>query len=196
MSFRHLRERRLVSQERLAELSGLSLRTIQRLEAGHRVSYASLRSLAATLQMDVDLLERELYAMNTPTDDFVEIPRWVRRLNSGLWYEGPGPSRRQAHILEACAMGCGIIFLATSIFVSLHLVATVFRVAASFSLVCGYALSVKNRVVDTYKAWPSTEMSMWKLRPVRTLRGTIFDYAFVLLVLILFSAVAFWLARG
>jgi transcriptional regulator with XRE-family HTH domain len=62
MNLRSLRERKLFSQERLAEISGLSLRTIQRLEAGHRVSYASLRSLAATLEIDVDLLERELYA--------------------------------------------------------------------------------------------------------------------------------------
>jgi hypothetical protein len=37
MSFRDLGERRLLSQERLAELSGLSLRTIQHVEAGHRV---------------------------------------------------------------------------------------------------------------------------------------------------------------
>jgi transcriptional regulator with XRE-family HTH domain len=108
MNLRFLREKKLLSQERLSEMSGLSLRTIQRLEAGHRVSYASLRALAASLEMDVDLLERELYAMNRSTDDFVEIPRWARRLNSGLWYEGPGPSRRQAVLLEAFTMGCGI----------------------------------------------------------------------------------------
>ena len=78
MSFKSLRERKLLSQERLAELSGLSLRTIQRAEAGHRVSYASLRTLAATLEFDVDVLERELYAMKQSTDDFVEIPKWVR----------------------------------------------------------------------------------------------------------------------
>ena len=54
MSFGSIRERKLLSQEALAEQSGLSLRTIQRLEAGHRVSYASLRTLAAALQMDVE----------------------------------------------------------------------------------------------------------------------------------------------
>ncbi|MEL7373342.1 MAG: transcriptional regulator, partial [Pseudomonadota bacterium] len=30
----------------MAKQSGLSLRTIQRVEAGHRISYASLRALA------------------------------------------------------------------------------------------------------------------------------------------------------
>ena len=38
------------------------------------MSYASLRALAATFDMDFDLLERELYAMKQSTDDFVEIP--------------------------------------------------------------------------------------------------------------------------
>jgi transcriptional regulator with XRE-family HTH domain len=37
----------LLSQERVAEMSGLSLRTVQRLEAGHRVSYATLRTITA-----------------------------------------------------------------------------------------------------------------------------------------------------
>lgn len=193
MTFRPLRERKLLSQERLAESSGLSLRTIQRVEAGHRVSYASLRALAATLEMDVDLLERELYAMNKSTDEFVEIPRWVRLLNGGIWHEGPGPSRRQAHMLEAFAMGCGIAFLAASFVVPSDFAATLFRVAGFLSLVCGYGLSVISRIVDTYKAWPATESSAWQWRPVRTLRGTIFDYAFVLLVLISFFAVVFWL---
>lgn len=104
MSFRSWRERKLLSQERVAEMSGLSLRTVQRLEAGHRVSYASLRALAATFEIDVDSLERELYAMNKPTDDFVEIPRWVRLLNDGLWFGGPRLSR-VAGMLGVVMMG-------------------------------------------------------------------------------------------
>lgn len=88
MTFRSLRERRLLSQEKVAEMSGLSLRTIQRAEAGHRVSYASLRALAMIFEMDVDLLERELYAVNPSAEDFVEIPRWVRLFRDasrGAW---------------------------------------------------------------------------------------------------------------
>jgi len=44
MLIRKLREERGISQEQLAETTQLSLRTIQRVEAGHRVSYASLRA--------------------------------------------------------------------------------------------------------------------------------------------------------
>lgn len=78
MLIRKLREDRRISQEQLAEASHLSLRTIQRVEAGHRVSYASLRALAATFGINVDLLERELYAMNTTKDEYIEKPLWVR----------------------------------------------------------------------------------------------------------------------
>jgi hypothetical protein len=89
-------------------MSGLSLRTIQRLEAGHRVSYASLRALAATLEIDVDSLERELYAVNRSTEDFVEIPRWVRLLDGRRWFGGPGLSRRDVHLIEAFCVACAV----------------------------------------------------------------------------------------
>ncbi|WP_435785470.1 helix-turn-helix domain-containing protein [Cellvibrio sp.] len=74
MLIRKHREDRGISQEQLAEAAGLSLRTIQRVEAGHRVSYASLRALAATFEINVDLLEQELYAMNNTKDDYIERP--------------------------------------------------------------------------------------------------------------------------
>jgi hypothetical protein len=54
---------------------------------------------------------------------------------------------------------------------------------------------VSIRIIDTYKLWPSTEISPWKWRPVRTLRGTVFDYTFVLAVLIAFFGLVFWLTR-
>src|SRR5580692_6722380 len=114
MSFKSWRERKLLSQEKVAQMSGLSLRTVQRLEAGHRVSYASLRALAVTLEIEVDVLERELYAMKQSKEDFVEIPRWVRRLNDGRLAGLPFLSRRQAHKAEAFAMTLGVVALLAS----------------------------------------------------------------------------------
>jgi len=182
MTFRSMREHKHLSQERLAEMSGQSLRRIQRLEAGHRVSYASLRALAVTLEMDVDQLERELYAMNQPTEDFVEIPRWVRLWNDAAWCGGPRPSRRQAHILEALSIVGGIAFLVASKLVTLEFMVTLLRVAGAFALVCGYFVSVSVRIVDTYKLWPAREPSPWEWRPARTVRSTIYDYSLVLVV--------------
>ncbi len=113
MNLRVLRERKLLSQERLAEMSGLSLRTIQRIEAGHRVSYASLRALATALQTDADALERELYAVNNSTGEFVEIPRWVRLLDGRRWFGGRGLSRRDFLVVEVFCLICSCIAFAT-----------------------------------------------------------------------------------
>ena len=77
MLIRKLREDGSISQEQLAEKTQLSLRTIQRVEAGHRVSYASIRALAAAFELNVDLLERELYAMSNTKDEYIEKPLWV-----------------------------------------------------------------------------------------------------------------------
>jgi transcriptional regulator with XRE-family HTH domain len=189
MTFRELRERKQLSQERLADLSGLSLRTIQRAEAGHRVSYASLRALAGTLATDVDLLERELYAVKQAHDDFVEIPKWVRLWNNAFWYGPPRVSRRQAHILEAVCIGGGLVFFAASFLFSAEFMVTLLRVTAVFQLVIGYLLSIGIRIVDNYKLWPEEEISLkeWlHSRPPRTLRVTIIDYTWVLVSLVVF----------
>lgn len=192
MNFRSIRERKLLSQERLAEMSGLSLRTIQRADAGHRVSYASLRALAVAFEMDVDLLERELYAVNPSTDDFLEIPRWVRLFSNasrGAWMGAKPHSRRQAQLAEFFCIGGGVIFLTASFFVHQTPIATALRVAAAFMLVCGYLSSLGTRIFDTYRLWPSSEISWSEWRPVRTARTTIGFYAFALLVVALFFTV-------
>lgn len=153
MSFKTLREKHLLSQEKLSEISGLGLRTVQRLEAGHRVSFASLRALAVALKMDVDVLERELYAMKTPTDEFVEVPRWVRRLREGLATGSPALARRQACLYEALAIGLGAALLLTSLVTTTALATTSLRIAGGFALLVGYGVSIVTRVIDRYHGW-------------------------------------------
>ncbi|MGN6283313.1 DUF805 domain-containing protein [Frateuria sp.] len=53
---RELRTARQWSQEQVAELSGLNLRTIQRLESGAKVSTESLRALAAVFDVPAESL--------------------------------------------------------------------------------------------------------------------------------------------
>jgi len=151
MSFKTLREKHLLSQEKLSEISGLGLRTVQRLEAGHRVSYASLRTLAVALKMDVDVLERELYAMKTPADEFVEVPRWVRHLRAGQ--ASGARARRQAVVGEAFAIGLGLAFLLASLFTAPGQATVTLRVAGAFAVLVGYGVSVATRVVDRYRGW-------------------------------------------
>lgn len=194
MSFRSLREARHLSQERLAEMSGLSLRTVQRLEAGHRVSYASLRSLAATFDLDVDRLERELYAVNKPAGEFVEMPRWIRRLGNGLSMGAPPLNRRQAHAYEAVMMAMGMLFLIASFLFRSDLAIAAFRAAAVFSLVGGYGLSIASRVFDTYQGWPSSEAGEPTRQTAPSLGTRLIFYALALLLAVLFLTVVLWLA--
>lgn len=53
---KELRMSRQWSQEQLAKLSGLNLRTIQRLESGAKVSSESLRALAAVFEVSAESL--------------------------------------------------------------------------------------------------------------------------------------------
>lgn len=198
MSFRSWREKQLLSQERIAGMSGLSLRTVQRLEAGHRVSYASLRALATAFQVDVDQLERELYAVNKSTEEFVEIPRWARLFadaSRGHWMGAKPLSRRQAHASEILCMAGGLVLLVASFLPLPGPVAATLRLGAAFMLACGYLSSIGIRIFDRYKLWPEGEISWSEWRPVRTLRGTIGFYAFVVLLPILFLSLLFWLNR-
>lgn len=53
---KELRNNRQWSQEQLSQLSGLNLRTIQRLESGAKISTESLRALAAVFEVPADSL--------------------------------------------------------------------------------------------------------------------------------------------
>jgi transcriptional regulator with XRE-family HTH domain len=57
MLIQKLRLQRGWSQEQLAELSGLSVRTIQRLERGQTASVESLKALGAVFQIDFSTLQ-------------------------------------------------------------------------------------------------------------------------------------------
>ena len=173
-------------------MSGLSLRTVQRLEAGHRVSYASLRALAATFEIDVDLLERELYAMNKPTDDFVEIPRWVRLLNDRLWFGGPLLSRREVRLIEAFCIGCAVLVFAASFLVASDVTAKVVRSGAFITLVAGYPVSVFVRIHDRYKLWPGAGSAPSAPQP-RTWRSIAAEYAFFVVAGVLGVVMMGWL---
>ncbi len=59
MSVRKLRLQKGWSQSQLAEFSGLSVRTIQRIERGQPAGMESLKSLAAVFEIDLNTLKEE-----------------------------------------------------------------------------------------------------------------------------------------
>ncbi len=60
------------SQQQLAEMSGLSTRTIQRIENGQRPSVESVKSLAAVFEVDFSTLQG---ALTMPTDSPKILPQ-------------------------------------------------------------------------------------------------------------------------
>jgi transcriptional regulator with XRE-family HTH domain len=65
MLIQKLRLQRGWSQEQLADLSGLSVRTIQRLERGQNASVESLKAIASVFEVDFSTLKEPQMAGTT-----------------------------------------------------------------------------------------------------------------------------------
>lgn len=74
MQVQKLRLQRGWSQQQLAELSGLSVRTIQRIENGSAASTESLKSLASVFEIDFSTLSSESAMPDTPTSSPSHTP--------------------------------------------------------------------------------------------------------------------------
>lgn len=83
---RELRLARQWSQDQLAALSGLNLRTIQRLESGAKISSESLRALAAVLEVPVESL-----LLGDPTPSQVALKAMRDGVSGGLEFTGITP---------------------------------------------------------------------------------------------------------
>ena len=78
MILKQLRLSRHLSQEDLAQMSGLNVRTIQRIESGHKASTESLKCLAAALEVNVTTLEQEKFVIDKHSDNWTRLPLWLK----------------------------------------------------------------------------------------------------------------------
>lgn len=69
MQVQKLRLQKGWSQQQLAELSGLSTRTIQRIEAGQTPSTETLKSLASVFEIDFQQLQGEVDVVHSNTEN-------------------------------------------------------------------------------------------------------------------------------
>jgi len=163
MYIKELRQRKCLSQDQLADKSGLSLRTIQRVESGHRVGFTSLRALAAIFEIGVDTLEQKLYSMDNLVKAYKDFPLWGRILCGSGWYAA---SRRELQKTE-------IFFLVmTAFFSTAWTYATVIDGKQilinilAFGFVCSffgaYNVSITIRVGDKYDIWSRLETTLHK----------------------------------
>lgn len=161
MFIKNLRQVKHLSQEQLSELSGLSLRTIQRIEGGHRVSYASLRSLAAALDINVDELEQELYSMDKIVTEYKDYPLWLRLYIGSGWFTA---TRDEFKKTEVFFLVVGFILAAVWIVTSLMDIG-IYRVAmlgCLCSFFGAYNISITIRVGDKYDVWSKLESTLPK----------------------------------
>lgn len=162
MGVKELRRERSWSQEHLADLSGLSLRTVQRIEASNQAGYGSRRALALAFEIDESTLELEL-AMNKSASGWKKRPAWVRAffLGSGRIQMG-----RDQHILvEKFAVVSGILFVLVGVFGSNGLIApesakVPMLLCASFMFLSAYLVSLVVRIGSRYSVWPWVDPSI------------------------------------
>lgn len=114
MILKELRISRHLSQEQLALMSGLNVRTIQRIESGHNASLESMKSLASALDTDVDTLNRESFMIDKNSENWKRLPIWLKG-----WfffnYLAVRPKRRASKRVEWVAHAAAFLFIAVGV---------------------------------------------------------------------------------
>lgn len=146
MILKKLRYKRKWSQEQLAEIAGLSVRTVQRIEAGGKASLESLKSLAAVLEVDTAILEQEIEMIDKSAEDWQKVPFWLRAyLFGSSWIKVP---ERKVNIrTEQLCVAVGGVFM---------LLAPFQEGAFGSGLVfftTAYVISLFTRAGDKYSIW-------------------------------------------
>ena len=137
MIVKKLRDERKWSQEQLAILSGLSMRTIQRVESGQSASLETLKSLASVFDVEISKLTEEITMIDKKSEIWRSQPWWFRWSFFGV------PTRRVQLAIELLALVIGI----ASIFISDNpLLAPAFILTAYFT---GWTV----RYGDSKKVW-------------------------------------------
>ena len=137
MIVRRLREKRNWSQEQLATMSGLSTRTIQRIESGNKASLESLKALASVFEIDISKLQEEIIVIDKTSAEWNKEPILVRLAFWGV------KARKQIIMLEITAVLLG---LATWV-----IKPDIFATSAFFLL--AYIFSNMKHYIDTKKHW-------------------------------------------
>jgi len=110
MLVKSLRQKHNWSQEQLAQLSGLNIRTIQRVEKGESVGLETLKSLAAVFEIDVNMLKNENSNENEPhtaqinKDTLIDLEKRERIAKAEV------KSKKDFYILALFLLGIFIFF--------------------------------------------------------------------------------------
>lgn len=97
MILKQLRISLHLSQEQLAQMSGLNVRTIQRIESGMNASIESQKCLAAALNVSIESLHQERIVIDKNSDNWKNLPFMLKAwfaLNFLQWRPERATARR------------------------------------------------------------------------------------------------------
>ena len=109
MILKQLRLSRHLSQDQLAQMSGLNVRTIQRIESGQSPSTESLKCLAAALDVDISTLNQENFMIDKNSDNWNKLP-FILKCWFALNFLKTRPTRKSAIKIEFISHFSGFIF--------------------------------------------------------------------------------------
>lgn len=109
MILKQLRLSRHLSQEQLAQMSGLNVRTIQRIESGHKASVESLKCLASVFEVDIPTLNQEKFMIDKKSPHWDTLPYWLRGWFV-LNFLDVHPSRKAGRRVELVSHATGFLF--------------------------------------------------------------------------------------
>jgi transcriptional regulator with XRE-family HTH domain len=141
MVVKKLRVKNNWSQEQLATMCGLSVRTIQRVESGQSASLETLKSLASVFEIDITKLTEEITVIDKRTEIWKMQPLWFRHLFWGV------RSRRMQTLFEVFFLLTGVVFL----FIEQFIVPDV-GASTAFILIA-YITSLTIRYGDNKQVW-------------------------------------------
>jgi len=95
MVLKRLRKSRNLTQEQLASMSGLNVRTIQRIESGKKAGLETLKSLASVLEVTISTLEQEITVIDKTTEEWKKLPLMFRLNFIGTELGWLGMSKRE-----------------------------------------------------------------------------------------------------
>ncbi len=152
---RKLREGRGWSQEHLADIASLSVRTVQRIESGNKTSLESLMSLASALETDVAVLKQEITVIDKTTEKWRSMPIFAKLAFVDSYVPVVGIKNRKQYLrFEAIlAVSGAIVILLALILPKMGVPVPKFGILGLMLLVSAYISSIPVRVGDKYDVW-------------------------------------------
>ena len=131
MILKELRISRHFSQEQLAQMSGLNVRTIQRIESGKNASLESLKCIASALDVDITTLNQEKYMIDKKSNNWENLPLLLK-----CWFIfnflQTRPSRKSAARIELIGHISGFVFCCLALISEAALVGGILMLATAY----------------------------------------------------------------